>query len=62
MIVADVRPLYSKSDPQPREFLTQLFQAAVRAAQPEHCIAQFLPQPPKGRTIVIGAGKASAAM
>ncbi|HEX7388059.1 MAG TPA: DUF4147 domain-containing protein, partial [Castellaniella sp.] len=47
---------------QPREFLTQLFQAAVRAAQPEHCIAQFLPQPPKGRTIVIGAGKASAAM
>ncbi|MGX5658976.1 glycerate kinase type-2 family protein [Castellaniella ginsengisoli] len=46
----------------PRELLTRMFQAAVRAAQPEHCIPAFLPQPPKGRTIVIGAGKASAAM
>lgn len=47
---------------QPREFLTQLFQAAVQAAQPKHCLAAFLPQHPKGRTLVIGAGKASAAM
>ncbi len=47
---------------EPRELLTQMFQAAVRAAQPEHCIAPFLPAPPRGRTIVIGAGKASAAM
>lgn len=46
----------------PRELLTRMFQAAVRAAQPEHCIPAFLPQRPKGRTIVIGAGKASAAM
>ncbi|CAM5191138.1 Hydroxypyruvate reductase OS=Castellaniella defragrans OX=75697 GN=HNR28_003376 PE=4 SV=1 [Castellaniella defragrans] len=46
----------------PRELLTQLFQAAVRAAQPEYCIQAFLPLPPKGRTLVIGAGKASAAM
>ena len=46
----------------PRELLTQLFQAAVRAAQPEHCILPFLPEAPQGRTLVIGAGKASAAM
>lgn len=46
----------------PRELLTRMFQAAVRAAQPEHCIPAFLPQRSKGRTIVIGAGKASAAM
>ena len=46
----------------PRELLTRMFQAAVRAAQPEHCIPAFLPQRPKGRTIVIGAGKAPAAM
>lgn len=46
----------------PREFLTKLFSAAVNAAQPEYCIPRFLPEPPAGRTIVIGAGKASAAM
>jgi hydroxypyruvate reductase len=39
-----------------------MFTAAVNAAQPEHCIPRFLPEPPKGRTLVIGAGKASAAM
>lgn len=48
--------------PTPRDLLTQMFTAAVQAAQPEHGIARFLPSPPKGRTIVIGAGKASAAM
>lgn len=47
---------------EPRDLLTRMFHAAVRAAQPEHCIPAFLPTPPKGRTIVIGAGKASAAM
>ncbi len=46
----------------PRDLLTRMFTAAVQAAQPEHCIARFLPPPPKGRTLVIGAGKASAAM
>ena len=46
----------------PRELLTRLFAAAVNSAQPEHCIPRFLPEPPKGRTLVIGAGKASAAM
>jgi hydroxypyruvate reductase len=36
--------------------------AAVAAAQPALCLPAHLPPPPKGRTIVIGAGKASAAM
>jgi hydroxypyruvate reductase len=46
----------------PRELLKQMFAAAIEAAQPLHCIPPFLPQPPKGRLIVIGAGKASAEM
>ena len=46
----------------PKELLQQMFAAAVEAAQPVHCIPKFLPEPPKGRLIVIGAGKASAAM
>jgi len=46
----------------PRDLLQALFAAAVNAAQPEHCIPRFLPAPPTGRTLVIGAGKASAAM
>ena len=47
----------------PRDLLTRMFTAAVNAAQPEHCLPRFLPKPPKkGRTIVIGAGKASAEM
>lgn len=46
----------------PRSFLRSLFDAAVASAQPDRCIAQAMPAKPKGRTIVIGAGKASAAM
>lgn len=46
----------------PRAFLRSLFDAAVAAALPEKTVPAHLPQPPKGRTIVIGAGKASAAM
>lgn len=46
----------------PRELLENMFKAAIQAAQPESCIPAFLPTPPKGRTIVIGAGKASAEM
>lgn len=39
-----------------------MFDAAVAAALPDKAIAQHLPRPPAGRTFVIGAGKASAAM
>jgi hydroxypyruvate reductase len=46
----------------PREVLRAMFDAAVRAAQPACCIPPHLPEPPRGRTLVIGAGKASAAM
>src|SRR5690606_11181914 len=46
----------------PRKLLEDMFNAAIKAAQPERCIPPFLPKPPKGRTIVIGAGKASAEM
>ncbi|MDR7378143.1 hydroxypyruvate reductase [Rhodoferax ferrireducens] len=42
--------------------LRRMFDAAVAAAQPALCLPPHLPAPPKGRTIVIGAGKASAAM
>ena len=46
----------------PREMLQAMFDAAVAAAQPSHCVPPHLPAAPKGRLIVIGAGKASAAM
>jgi hydroxypyruvate reductase len=46
----------------PRAFLEHLYQAAVARALPLHNTAACLPQPPKGRTIVIGAGKAGGAM
>lgn len=46
----------------PHALLGQMFAAAVASAQPERCIPPHLPAPPRGRTLVIGAGKASAAM
>jgi hydroxypyruvate reductase len=46
----------------PRPFLTSLFDAAVAAADPERTIRAHLPAKPKGRTIVIGAGKGSTQM
>ena len=46
----------------PRELLRRMFDAAVAAAQPALCVPPHLPGAAAGRTIVIGAGKASAAM
>jgi glycerate-2-kinase len=46
----------------PRQFLRSLFDAAVAAADPMVALPAHLPEPPRGRTIVVGAGKASAAM
>ncbi|WP_095200801.1 glycerate kinase type-2 family protein [Mesorhizobium carmichaelinearum] len=46
----------------PRAFLSSIFDAAVAAADPERTIRDHLPAKPKGRTIVIGAGKGSAQM
>ncbi|TSK04403.1 MAG: glycerate kinase [Geobacter sp.] len=47
---------------EPRQLLEKMFQAAVRSALPEHCLKDHLPEFPRGRVVVIGAGKASAAM
>ena len=51
-------------DADARALLRALFDAALAAARPATCLAPYIAklQPPKGRTIVIGAGKASAAM
>ena len=46
----------------PREFLEALFRVAVARALPLQNTAAYLPSPPKGRTIVIGAGKAGGSM
>jgi hydroxypyruvate reductase len=45
-----------------RRLLRQMFDSAVASAQPLQLIPRHLPQPPRGRTIVVGAGKATAAM
>ena len=47
---------------QPREFLRALYDAAVARALPAQNTAPYLPGPPKGRTLVLGAGKAGGAM
>jgi hydroxypyruvate reductase len=39
-----------------------MFDAAIASAQPAVCVAPHLPAAPRGRMIVVGAGKASAAM
>jgi len=45
-----------------RELLEDLFRTAVAAADPARAIAAHLPEKPRGKTIVVGAGKASAQM
>ncbi|MEE9300025.1 MAG: glycerate kinase [Alphaproteobacteria bacterium] len=42
--------------------LMALFEAALDAARAEHCVPRHLPEAPAGRTVVVGAGKAVAAM
>jgi glycerate 2-kinase len=46
----------------PRALLRRMFDAAVAAADPAKCLPPHLPPPPKGRTVVVGAGKAAASM
>lgn len=50
------------SRPPQQALLRRMFDAAIAAAQPSRCLPPHLPAPPRGRTVVIGAGKASAAM
>jgi hydroxypyruvate reductase len=54
-----------KADPMemaPRVLLRSLFDTALTAVDPLQCVPAFLPPRPKGRTLVLGAGKASARM
>src|SRR5258708_4743510 len=51
----------SRRDP-PRALLRALFDAALQAADPTRALPPRLPPPPRGRTVVVGAGKAAAAM
>ena len=50
------------ASPAPRVLLRNMFDAAIASAQPALCVPPHLPAPPRGRLIVVGAGKASAAM
>jgi hydroxypyruvate reductase len=47
---------------EPNSLLRALFDAAIAAADPARMLAAHLPPPPRGRTVVIGAGKAAASM
>jgi glycerate 2-kinase len=49
-------------DTQARLFLRELFDVAIASANPFKVLASHLPEKPRGRCIVVGAGKASAAM
>jgi glycerate 2-kinase len=51
-----------KTAVSPRELLLGSFRAALSAADPLTVVPPHLPKPPKGRTLVVGAGKAAAAM
>jgi glycerate 2-kinase len=50
------------SDERARQVLRRIFDVAVASADPRLAVARHLPDKPKGRCIVVGAGKASAAM
>jgi hydroxypyruvate reductase len=55
-------PLPNNHISDPRALLRRLFDAAIASADPAKCVPPHLPAPPPGRTVVVGAGKASAAM
>ncbi|WP_269851465.1 glycerate kinase type-2 family protein [Methanosarcina horonobensis] len=46
----------------PKDFLLDLYESCLNAIRGEKVVPAHLPEPPKGRTIVVGAGKAAAAM
>ncbi len=56
------RPQIHDPHTEPQPFLRDLFDIAVQRAQPLHTLGAHLPGPPKGRTLVLGAGKAGGAM
>lgn len=66
----DVSPVFSSdefgkagsADGRARRLLMEMFEAAIAAANPATTLAAHLPSPPKGRCVVVGAGKAAASM
>ncbi|WP_421399482.1 glycerate kinase type-2 family protein [Agrobacterium fabrum] len=50
------------NDSRAKDALNRIFMAAIASADPAKVLQQHLPSPPKGRCVVVGAGKASAAM
>lgn len=50
------------NDTSAKDALNRIFMAAVASADPAKVLQNHLPSPPKGRCVVVGAGKASAAM
>jgi hydroxypyruvate reductase len=63
-MIASKSPSVTTPDPQaaPRAFLEHLYRAAVERALPLKTMGAYLPKPPKGRTLVLGAGKAGGSM
>ena len=60
--MSDSISLHPDISASPQKFLRQLFDAAVKRALPLENTQAFLPEVPKGRTVVLGAGKAAGAM
>ena len=54
--------MFDASAASVERLLREMFGAAIAIAQPASRVPAFLPAPPRGRLVVIGAGKASAAM
>lgn len=54
--------MVQRDDSALRGALTEMFMAAVKSADPHEALINALPEKPRGRCIVVGAGKASAAM
>ena len=52
----------AQAEARQRQLLRALFDAALDAARIDGKLAGFLPSPPRGRTVVVGGGKAAAAM
>jgi glycerate 2-kinase len=59
---AELHTKAAEKDAWARAFLLDMFRAAVAAADPAHSLKQHLPDPPQGRCVVVGAGKAAASM
>ena len=52
----------ARTDSFARTLLAAMFDAAIASAAPDKVLARYLPDPPKGRCVVVGAGKAAGAM